>query len=95
MEIVFVLVVACMILYVIYESVRRHNIRQSHWEATGIVTQLHTRRNGPGRADDHWGEATYTTHWGQTRVVRFNGYIKNGSAVRVRYNERGAYVPWH
>jgi len=94
--------IACigMFVYAVYEVVRRHRINKSGWSANGIVTRTWTTtsstRTSTGSyqtTTNHHAEASYTTHWGETRVVRFNGHFRQGDTVNVRYDEKGAYVP--
>jgi len=89
-----------MFVYAVYEVARRRRINKSGWSANGIVTRTwtttsnhQTSTGGYHTTTNHHAEAAYTTHWGERRMVRFNGHFRQGDAVNVRYDEKGAYVP--
>jgi len=95
--------IACvgMFVYAVYEIARRRRINKSGWSANGVVTRTWTTTSTQGTSigggyhttTNHHAEATYTTHWGESRVVRFNGHFRQGDTVNVRYDEKGGYVP--
>jgi hypothetical protein len=89
-----------MFVYAVYQVVSRSRINKSGLSANGIVTRTWTTTSshptatgGHHTTTHHHAEATYTTRWGETRVVRFNGHFRQGDTVNVRYDEKGAYVP--